>query len=212
MRRFGFLILLLALLAGNTALAQSGGQFCIRSFEDRNGNGTLDGGEPLLTRSISANLLNADSIIVASALLAESPTAAQGVICFQFLDPGDYSVVVTSGDYHPTSSSTFAATINDGALPTVIEFGGQRAPVESVAGPDAPAAGPGDDFLPRLVLALLGALLVIAGMVVLGTLIYLFGFRNRQAMRPQPATATGAMATVEAVEVSEDTDEIKPVT
>ena len=78
MQRLSFLMLIAVLLTATGVSAQTGGQFCVRSFEDRNGNSTLDPGEPLLTSGISANLLNAESVIVASALLADSPTAAPG--------------------------------------------------------------------------------------------------------------------------------------
>ena len=125
--------ILLLLTMSSTAMAQSGGQFCVRSFEDRNANGTIDAGEPLLTGGVSADLLNAENVVVASALLSESPTAAQGVICFQFLSPGQYTMIVTSADYAPTTPNTVTAAISEGTLPTVVEYGGQRMTVETAA-------------------------------------------------------------------------------
>ncbi len=83
--------------------AQGNGQLCVRSFEDRNGNGQLDGGEPLLTRGVNVNLTNSSNITIASALLDQSPTAAQGVVCFPSLAPGQYTVTITSTEYTPTT-------------------------------------------------------------------------------------------------------------
>ena len=215
MQRLSFVILAALILAATAVSAQTGGQFCVRSFEDRNGNSTLDPGEPLLTSGISANLLNAESVIVASALLADSPTAAQGVVCFQFLAPGNYAVSITSPDYQPTTDSTFSTTISEGTLPAVVAFGGQRLAVDAPVVVDAGTSGlPFDvdsDFLQRIVLSLLGALLVMAGMIVLGALIYLMAFRTRQPVMAQPyvVTTTGSMAPVEP---ASDTDEIEAVT
>ena len=218
MQRSGFLILVATLLMATVASAQTGGQFCVRSFEDRNGNGVLDAGEPLLTSGISANLLNAEDVIVASALLADSPTAAQGVVCFQFLAPGNYSIAITSPDYQPTTDSTFSTTISEGTLPAVIAFGGQRVAIDEPAvdsNTGAPTFEMDEQLLQRIVLSLLGALLVMAGMIVLGTLIYLLGLRDREPVidPPQPVTTTGSIRTMEPViDPGGDTDEIKTVT
>jgi hypothetical protein len=49
---------ILLLVGGSSpvlAQAQSGGQFCVRAFEDRNGNQQHDGGEPFLTRASPPN-------------------------------------------------------------------------------------------------------------------------------------------------------------
>ncbi len=183
------LLIVLAFLATSLYSAQAqgegGGQFCLRAFEDRNANGTLDGGEPFLTRDVSANLLNAENVVIASALLDSSPTAAQGVICFQFLPDGQYTMEITSVGFTPTTPSSITASITAGTLPTVVEYGAQRIT-------DAPAAGSAtaqdealdQDTLQRLVLSGLGALVVLAGMTVLGVLIYLAVFRPRRPARP----------------------------
>ena len=206
------LILIAGLLFIPTAWAQTGGQFCARSFEDRNGNGTLDGGEPLLTRGVSAELLNADNVIVASALLSSSPTAAQGVICFQFLAPGQYTMIITSPDYLSTTPNTVSAEISDGTLPTVVEFGGQQmnfAPAEVTSPANSPLGIDLEtDVLQRVVLSALGTLVVIAGMIVLGSLIYLIFVRRK----PAPAYPNPTTGNMPPVVSTTDTDEIKPVT
>jgi hypothetical protein len=222
MRRI-ILLGILILLLHHTALAQTGGQFCVRGFEDRNGNGLLDGGEPLLTSGLSADLLNAEQIIVASALLAESPTAAQGVICFQLLAPGQYSLVITAAEYQATTPNTLTAAITDGTLPTVMEFGARRrdAVAEEAQAPAQPALAD-RDTLARLVLSVLGALIVMAGMIVLGVAIYLFVVRPRRqpamsgevyaAAAPRSAADTSESIPRVVVDSAADTDEIPTVT
>ena len=188
MARIAFILGLVIAISSTATAQQTGGQLCVRSFEDRNANGKLDAGEPLLTRGVSVNLLDATGITVASALLDESPTAAQGVVCFQFLPAGQYSVVVTSADITATTPSTVTTTIADDGLPTVVEFGGQRAAVPTPSGGTASTAAPVDQGseLARLLIAVLGALVVVGAMVFLGFIVYALAFRGR---RPTPAVA-----------------------
>jgi hypothetical protein len=204
MRRV-LIILIIVLALSSITKAQTGGQFCLRAYEDRNENSQFDSGEPFITRGVSANLLNAENIVVASALMDDSPNAAQGVICFQFLTPGQYSLTVTSADFSPITADTFTASIGEGTLPTVVEYGAQRAAVEPLPTPANREFIPADqrDILQRIVLSALGALLVVAGMVVLGVFIYLIAFRNRPAPGRTPATGS-----IPAVKIT-DTAEIK---
>lgn len=190
-RRLGFIILLVGILA-NVALAQSGGQLWVRSYEDRNGNGVRDAGEPLLTRGVSVDLLNADGIVIASALLSESPNAAQGLVGFQMLDPGQYSVRVSSPDYDATAGNEFTTTVNDSGVPPVIEFG--ATPIEV-----APVATADDDAdASRPLLAIGAALVVMLIMALIGVMIYLLFFRPRlkQAQQLDRRTTTGSMRPV----------------
>lgn len=208
--RLFFLCSALALLAlASPASAQTGGQFCVRAFEDRNANQALDPGEPLLTRDVAAALLDADGVVIASALMDDSPTAAQGVICFQFLPPGQYSLQITSALYTPTTPDTVTASIGVGTLPTVVEYGARRADALAPAPPRAAGAGftlPASEVV-RAGVALLGALVVMGAAGALGVLIYLLVVRPRPtaaavpARRP-PTTGSGSMPPVGAV--SED--------
>jgi len=198
-RRMILILIVMIAIAGRTAAQQTGGQLCVRSFEDRNGSGVLDPGEPLLTRGVSVNLLDAGGITIASALLDDAPTAAQGVVCFQFLPAGQYSVLITSADFSATTPATVTTTISEGGLPTVVEFGGQRAGVPTVAAGGSSAAPVSQEGeLARIILSVLGALIAVAGMVFLGVLVYALAFRGR---RP-PASAgltprtTGSMPAV----------------
>lgn len=204
MRRIG-LILLTLLSVWSAVSAQDDGQLCVRSFEDRNANGRLDAGEPLLTRGIGVNLLDTGGVTIASALLDQSPTAAQGVVCFQFLAAGQYSVVITSPDYNmPDPIITSVAT---GGLPTVVEFAGQRAGVEAAPTPVVEETLPDDNSV-RVLVAALAALLVVLGMIVLGVLVYLFAFRTRRertpvTLDPRRTTTTGSIPVVRAGDTGE---------
>ncbi len=204
------LVLLLAFM--HVAAAQGNGQLCIRSFEDRNGNGQLDGGEPLLTRGISVNLMDAQNVTIASALLDQSPTAAQGVVCFPSLAAGQYTVTITSAEYNPTTPATITTAISESGLPSVIEFGGKLmgAAASPTAVPSSGGALSDRDSLARIVVSALGALLVVAGMMVLGVLVYMFAFRNRKPplqASMDPRRTTGSMSAVR----SRDTDEFPKV-
>ena len=60
------MIALLAVLVLPVLAQDSGGQFWVQAFEDRNGNGQHDPGEPFLTSGVSVDLLNADGVVMAS--------------------------------------------------------------------------------------------------------------------------------------------------
>ena len=176
----------LLLASAMLTLAQGGGQFCLRAFEDRNGNGSLEPGEPLLTAGVSAELRDSAGLVVASGLLDSSPMAAQGVICFQFLQSGEYTLVVSSAARAATGDASFTRRIDEGALPILVDYGARQLPV---AAPSAPARATTDlaQLLPRIGLSLLGALLVMAGMFVTGALIWFFALRRRGPKHATPA-------------------------
>jgi hypothetical protein len=178
------------------ASAQLGGDFCVRAYEDLNGSGVRDTGdgatfEPLLRAGIGADLLNEDGIVIASALLADSPTAEQGVICFQFLPDGQYTIQITSAEYRATTPDTMTAGIRSGELPAVMELG-VRSALETVALPSTSSVEPADEPTPNLERLLMAAAAGIGAALVmqlLGLLIYVvrFGRRRKPA---DDATAT----------------------
>lgn len=190
-RRTGLIFLLIGILS-NMALAQSGGQLWVRSYEDRNGNGARDAGEPLLTRGVSVDLINADGVVIASALLDNSPNAAQGLVGFQMLPPGEYSVRISSADYEPTAGSEFTTTVSDAGVPPVLEYG--ASPLEIAPLTEADAAV--DASQP--IVAIVAALVVVAIMAFIGLMIYLLYFRPRlkQAQQLDRRTTTGSMQPV----------------
>ena len=175
-RLIAFIIASIAILL--PAAAQGGdGQFCVRSFEDQNANQKRDQGEVLLTSGVGADLIDESGVVVASALLADSPTAAQGVICFQFLPPGQYTIQVTSAEYQATTPDTMTVTLVGGELPAVLEFGAQSvAAVVASVTESIPATGPDWQRIGR---AAIGAIVALLVMQVLGLLIYALVFRGR---------------------------------
>ncbi|MBI5670628.1 MAG: hypothetical protein HZC41_21765 [Chloroflexi bacterium] len=189
-RRLVFALMVLVSLYGMVA-AQSGGQLCVRSFEDRNGNGTLDPGEPLLTRGVGVNLLDSSGVTIASSLLDTSPTAAQGVVCFQFLPAGQYSVVMTSADYTATTPDTITTTISDSGLPTVVEFGARLAATPTSAA--SPTGAQAVDTT-RVAVSGMAALLVVGFMVFLGMIVFWSAFGRRAPVDAR--VTTGSMRAV----------------
>lgn len=198
MRTLRLLILLGGMLLGlGRVHAQSGGQFCVRAFEDTNANARLDEGESLLTRGISVNLLDSSNVTIASALLDQSPTAQQGVVCFQFLPPGQYTIQISSAEFRATTPASITTVIADDGRPEVVEFGGQRIqPLTATTAPAATAASAEQDQVIRIVVSTIAALVVIVGMVILGSLLYWFLFRRRPALAPDARRTTGSLPAV----------------
>ncbi|NWF67997.1 MAG: hypothetical protein HXY40_02810 [Chloroflexi bacterium] len=185
----------LLILVPTTAAQNSGGQFCVRAYEDRNANGIRDAGEPFLTRGITAELANAQGIILASALLEESPTAAQGVICFPMLAAGQYTLTVRSADFRASAGETLTAQVSAGGLPIVLEYGGTSL---AAAALPTPASGfalsgvQGRALIERVVAAALGALIVVALMTLFGAFVWLAILRPRaRRLAARRATSTG---------------------
>ncbi|MCC6614549.1 MAG: hypothetical protein IT320_13800 [Anaerolineae bacterium] len=180
--------------------AQTGGQFCVRAFEDRDGNGEWAGAgtEPALTRDVAINLMNADSVVVASGLLENSPTAAQGILCFQFLPAGQYTAVITSVSLTPTTPMSISAAVNETGEPVVVNFGAQ--PESTVPAANSSATGEvasESDQVLRVGLSVGGALIMMVAMVAIGALFYALVVRRpRTRLSPSTATSTGTLPPV----------------
>ncbi len=191
---------LIMLLTSGLTAAQSGGQFCVRAFEDLNRNGLRDPEERLLTRGISANLLDVQNVTVGSAVLDQSPTASEGVICFTGLPDGQYTITITSLDFESTTPTSMTTSISGADLPTVMEFGAVTAliPTPTAAPPATTIGGLTRDELVRLLVAALGGLIVIGGMGLLGVMVYLIAFprRRKVAADARRATTTGSTPAV----------------
>lgn len=204
-RRIVFFIILTILVSG-AALAQNGGQLWVRAYEDRNGNGTRESDEPTLTRSISVNLLNAEGVVVASSLLEDSVNVGQGLVGFQMLPPGDYTVVVTSADYQPTAGDTFTVTITGSGVPPVLQYGAQPLVVQV----EAAASNAGNDQIMQIAVSAAGAVAVMCAMAVLGFLIYMLTLR-RKLLEARAADARLTTGSMRSVRVS-DTGSFRPAT
>jgi len=208
-------IALLALLAAFGMLrAQDAatGQFWVRAFEDRDGSGTRDPGEPLITGGIGVSLLTETGIVIATGLLDDSPYAAQGQIGFQFLTPGEYTLVIAAPEFQATTETTFTRAIAAGTIPTLVEFGARRIPLDVSSTSTAAVETRALLGLPialteaqlseigRIALAALGAVIVAGIMFFLGVFIYA-GLLRRQYRREMAALraryATGSFPSVE---------------
>ncbi len=193
----------LLLLGVGVADAQTGGQVCVRSYEDRNNNSRYDAGEPLITRGVSANLLDANGIIIRTARLEESSLAAQGIICFQLLPSGQYSVNVISGAYNPTGSNLFTVSVSDVGAPELFDYGATLVVSDSatVSQPAPTATVDRDTVLRAIFFSALGAVIVLVAMTIVGLVFYwlLFAGRLRELRAAQAyarATSTGSMRAV----------------
>ncbi len=190
------LIAALCLFAASFVAAQDGdGQFCVRAFEDRNGNGTRDSSEPFLTRGIVAELMNAQGVVISSATLEDSQTAAAGVICFPNLAAGDYMISITSAEYRSTTPNTRVETITQGGLPVVLEYGGVLLASQATTTPTTSAfdvnSAEGRLLVQRVVMVLWGTLAVVAVMTILGVFIWLAILRPRALRQAKRSTSTG---------------------
>jgi hypothetical protein len=173
-----FMILLFALFTGSAAAQTSGGQICVRSFEDRNGNSTQDANEPSITRGISATLADVEGVIIQSALLEDSQLFAQGTLCFQNLSAGQYTVNVTSADYEPVTTTSFVTSVSETGVPVRFDFGAKA--IITAVTPAAREPGSGgfsSGDLEKLFFAAIAGVLVLALMTVIGTIIYFLFFR-----------------------------------
>lgn len=182
----------------HAVMAQSGGQVCIRSFEDRNTNGVLDAGEPLLTRGISANLINDAGITIQTALLDDSSRAAQGIMCFQFLEAGQYTISLASADYNPTASNAFPANVTATSI-EIFDFGASLAISEAPLTAEelsqqATQARQGQISaaqVGRIFIAAAGGAIAFGVFTVLGVLIYAIFIRPRGVERMPPGYRPG---------------------
>ncbi|MCC6805350.1 MAG: hypothetical protein IT319_20895 [Anaerolineae bacterium] len=177
------------------AAQDSGGQVWVQAFEDRNGDGVHDPGEPFLTSGVSVDLLNADGVVMASGTLDNAPFASRGYVGFLYLSPGNYTAVISSPDMTPTTAARVDVTIVQGAAPVTVLYGAQRAALVEM-----PSSGGGvltlpDSDLARVAVSGIAAIIVVGGMTILGVLVYLVVLRRRAPV-PVRRTTTGSMRPV----------------
>lgn len=203
------LALALAALMLPAAAQDSGGQFWVQAFEDRNGDGVHDPGEPFLTSGVSVDLLNADGVVMASGTLDDAPFANRGFIGFLYLAPGNYTAVIRSPELTATTSDRVAVTITDGGTPITAMYGALRtAPAETTDSSGGAALALPNSDLARVAVAGIGAIIVVGGMAALGVLIYLVVLRGRAPV-PVRRTTTGSMRPVRVDDVPRKTGELR---
>ncbi len=199
------LALLLGIVASLAFAQQNDAQMCIRAYEDRNRSGTLDAGEPFVTKDVGVNLANPDGVIVRTLLLDDSPNATSGVACFTQLAAGQYTLTVASAAYTLTTDSAYVSTVGASAVPLIFDVGLER--ITTVV--PQPEAIPGTltqaqarYALERIFVAGIAALVVVVVMAAIGGVIYAAVLRPRLRVLPRPVpgayrqTDTGLMYAV----------------
>ena len=176
------------LLAALPVRAQEGGEFCVRAFEDRNGNGVQDvsAGEPVLTRGVSATLLDANGVAIATAMIDDNEqTGRLGILCFQNLAPQQYTLLVTSAEFEATTADNMTVNVLQSQR-TVMEFGAQR--IEASSGPvtgTTDSAETDDEALrERALISAGGAAAAMCVTLLIGLFLYLLFFRGRRPQQP----------------------------
>lgn len=215
-RYLPFFILLSSLLTAFAISAQEGGQLWVRAFEDRDGDGVRDANEPLLTEGVSVELVH-EGIVIETAVLDDAPYASQGLVGFQFLEPGEYTVNIAAGEFTPTTPVSVTVQVGGSGLPPVIEFGGQPLSAVPAVGEGTPLLEfePRDPETMRLAVAALGGVIVAGVVAGFGFLIYLLTLRPRyraaiKAAQKRSTMTTGSMRAV-VVEDKPKTEEIYTV-
>jgi hypothetical protein len=173
------LLICLPFLLTRILLAQDTGQVCVLSYEDRDGDGSRDADERSIAHGIGASLLNTSGVTIASALLDDSPFAANGLICFDQLLAGEYQILLTSAEFASTASASFTASVNPGEAPARFEFGARSLHLAESAGASATAIAVDAAAAEALVQGLIDGAIIFVIMSVTGLLICLLVFRRR---------------------------------
>lgn len=186
------LLLLIIMIPITTAQAQQGSsQFCVRAYQDDNGNMMRDPGEPLLQAGIVVSLHDMRGVVISTALLDNSPTREQGLVCFNNLPDGQYAIFVDSVLYRATTTENMIARLSTTSQLAVLEYGGQsiqRAPSQAVT-PIAQETPFKPNWERVTVAAIWGsAVAMIVGTI--GLFLYALFIRpyNRRVMRQRPLT------------------------
>jgi hypothetical protein len=171
------------------AFAQTdGGQFWVQFFEDLNGDGVRAEDEPPVVRGAVVQLLNAERVVVETGLLDTASNAARGLVAFQYLTAGEYTLQISAAEWVSTTPSEFTRDISPDQPPTVVEVGLERLPI---------TAQPASRFTEsewrqrssraRIAAAGAGAALTAGGMTILGSFLAAFAFSPRRPRRRKPA-------------------------
>lgn len=182
---------------------QDNAQICIRLYEDRASAGSLDAGDPFITRDVGVNLANAEGIIIQTALIDDAPQGSSGRVCFTQLAAGQYTVSVASAAYTPTTDSVFVTNVSASAVPLVFDVGMQRIQTEALAASTSTDGTLSPQqarlALEKIFVAGMAALIVTLVMIAFGAVIYVLFVRPRPvpqvAVNPYAPPATGAYRT-----------------
>ena len=218
------------LLVASATFAQTtnNAQVCVRLFEDRGASGTLDAGEPFITKDVGVNLANDQGIIIKTALVDDSAQASSGLVCFTQLEAGQYTVSVASAAYAPTTDSVFVSAVSASAVPLVFDVGMQRitttlATTDTADGTLTPSQA--RYALERVFVAGIGSLLAVVVFTAIGALLYVLLLRPRAQAKPAYAPypyarpdsgvyrppSTGSMPVVPATPTPVESETLPPI-
>lgn len=186
-----FLIIVMATIIPTTHAQQGNNQFCVRAYEDDNGNMMRDPGEPLLQSGIIISLHDMRGVVIGTAALENSPTREQGLVCFNNLPDGQYAIFVDSVQYRATTTENMIAQLSTTSQLAVLEYGGQhlqRNRTQPIAQHTTP-----QPFKPNWERVGVAAIWGSATAMIVGTiglLLYVLFIRpyNRRVMRQRPLT------------------------
>lgn len=162
------------------------GAICVSTFEDANANGARDAGESPLA-GMNVNLATGGAIIA-----THITTGDAAPYCFEDLMRGEYTIVFTDAPTHQITTprqGTFALdygqrlTIDPvGAVPVALADVRAQLVAESRAG--SSASDPLDTGT-RLLLATVGSVMVMLGMISLGGILWLLLNRKPRVRPPE---------------------------
>ncbi len=189
MGRARWLALICLALACTLAQGQARSQICLSAFADENENGIREAGELPITRGIAASLLDERGLTINTALLNDSPYAADGLLCFDDLLAGKYRLIISGSELIATGATTAEAMLLPGEPPPVIDFGGR-----SLIAEPGPAVGTrlDADATRMLLLAAGGLALAVALLSLLGCLLAWSFLRRRYARAGPPRIESAA--------------------
>jgi len=174
------------------------GQICLSAFEDSNGNQLKDQGEAPITQNIVVTLADAQNVITQSKLLDDSPLASNGVICFQNLPAGQYTLSATSANYDPTTNTSFLTGVDASGTVQRFDYGGKvvisRAAAPTAVNGAALTPQRQSAIIERILRSSIGAMIVTSLLALLGVIVYWFGFRLPP--RSRVARSTGQYPSV----------------
>jgi hypothetical protein len=170
------------------AQATNNAQACVRLYEDRGRSGTLDAGEPFITKDVGVNLANDLGVIIRTALVDDSAQASSGLVCFTQLEAGQYTISVASAAYSATTDSVFVTAVGESAVPLVFDVGMERITTslptpQTTTGTLSPAQT--RNTLERVFVAGIGSLFAVVVFAAIGALLYVLILRPRvRAAKP----------------------------
>jgi hypothetical protein len=165
-----------------------GGQFWVQFFEDLDGDGVRAESEPPIMQGAVVQLLNSERVVIESALLDTANNAARGLVAFQYLNAGEYTLQVSAAEWLATTPTEFTRAIAPDQPPTVVEVGLQRLPITmQPASRFTETEWTQRSSRARIAVAGVGAALAAGGMIALGGFIAAFAFRQRRTRSAPPS-------------------------